>query len=77
MLTEQGKGLGEYLVQRHETIERFLHFIGADKTALEETEKIEHSLSTETVRQIMLLVQFMEQNQQWMAAFAAYKETWL
>jgi DtxR family Mn-dependent transcriptional regulator len=73
-LTAQGRGLGEYLVKRHETIERFLRFIGANRSVLEETEKIEHNLSTETVKQIMLLVQFMEENQQLMEAFTAYKQ---
>jgi len=74
-LTAQGRELGEYLVKRHETIERFLRFIGADRSVLEETEKIEHNLSTETVKQIMLMVQFMEQNQQLMEAFTAYKQS--
>jgi Mn-dependent DtxR family transcriptional regulator len=74
-LTAQGRELGEHLVKRHETIERFLRFIGADRSVLEETEKIEHNLSTETVKQIMLMVQFMEQNQQLMEAFTAYKKS--
>ncbi len=73
-LTGQGRELGEYLVKRHEAIERFLKIIGITRDILEETEKIEHSLSQETVEQIMLLVQFMEENQQWMEAYAAYKE---
>jgi len=73
-LTARGRELGEYLIKRHETIERFLRFIGADRSVLEETEKIEHSLSTETVKQIMLMVQFMEDNQQLMEAFTAYKQ---
>ena len=74
-LTAQGRELGEYLVKRHETIERFLRFIGASKSVLEETEKIEHNLSMETVKQIMLLVQFMEVNQQLMEAFIIYKQS--
>ena len=74
-LTAQGRELGEYLVKRHETIERFLRFIGASKSVLEETEKTEHNLSMETVKQIMLLVQFMEVNQQLMEAFIIYKQS--
>lgn len=76
-LTAQGRELGEYLVKRHETIERFLRFIGANGSVLEETEKIEHNLSSATVRQIMLLVQFIEENQQLMEAFTAYKQSLL
>jgi Mn-dependent DtxR family transcriptional regulator len=76
-LTEQGRELGEYLVERHETVERFLRFIGADRNILEETEKIEHNLSMDTVKQIMLLVQFMEESRQWMDAFTAYKKSFV
>ncbi len=75
-LTAQGRELGEYLVKRHETVERFLKIIGANRSILEETEKIEHSLSNETVKQIMLLVRFMEENREWIEAFAAYQKNW-
>jgi Mn-dependent DtxR family transcriptional regulator len=73
-LTIRGQELGEYLVKRHETIERFLKIIGANKSILEETEKIEHNLSAETVQQIMLLVRFMEKNREWLEAFAAFQQ---
>jgi Mn-dependent DtxR family transcriptional regulator len=61
-LTEQGKHLGEYLLNRHSTIEEFFRIIGVTEGVLEETEKIEHNLSHQAVGQISILVQFLKEN---------------
>lgn len=61
-LTEDGKQIGYYLLNRHETIEKFLRLIGVKNSILEETEKIEHSINKETLEQIRKLVKFMEKN---------------
>lgn len=61
-LTEQGKQIGEYLLKRHATIEEFFRIIGVTDGILEETEKIEHHLSRQTVNQIAVLVQFLQAN---------------
>lgn len=55
--TEQGRETGEFLLRRHETIEKFLRMIGVVNYILEDTEKIEHSISEETYKQIRLFVQ--------------------
>lgn len=47
-LTEKGREKGSYLIYRHLVISGFLHLIGVCNE-LEETEKIEHFLSPETV----------------------------
>jgi len=60
--TDLGRETGEYLLRRHETIEKFLMMIGVSKNILEDTEKIEHNISDETYKKIMILLQFMEQN---------------
>lgn len=54
--TEKGMEIGEYLLKRHETIEEFLKMIGVTKNILRDTEKIEHSISDETFKQILSLV---------------------
>lgn len=54
-LSAAGKKTAEYLLYRHETIERFLTLIGSEN-ALKETELIEHFLSPETVRAIEKLL---------------------
>ena len=61
-LTEQGRAAGAYLLRRHRIIEAFLRLIGVDKGILEETEKIEHSISAQTLERISMLVEFLTQN---------------
>ncbi len=60
-LTELGKTTGAYLVQRHETIEGFLRFLGSE-SPLEETELIEHSLSPSTVNSLRCVLAYLEAN---------------
>ncbi|MGI5921771.1 MAG: transcriptional regulator MntR [Syntrophomonadaceae bacterium] len=61
-LTDNGKEIGKYLLKRHATIEEFLKIIGVTDGILEETEKIEHHLSPQTIDQIYILVQFLKVN---------------
>lgn len=63
--TPQGLALGSYLLRRHQALERFLTLIGVTSVALEETEKIEHNISEETLKRLEILAQFMENNPQW------------
>ncbi len=73
-LSKKGRGHGQYLLNRHETLERFLAIIGVKEQLLEETEKIEHYISPETIEKIMLLVEFMENNPEWMQSFNGFKD---
>ncbi len=62
ILTDKGRELGAYLLQRHTVIERFLALIGVEeKIILEETEKIEHYISYETVESIKILLHLFEE----------------
>lgn len=61
-LSESGQLLGEYLLYRHEIIDKFLHMLGVEEGILEETEKIEHNLSKETVNKISCLVNFWKEH---------------
>ena len=50
-LTEKGREIAERVYERHTIISKFLMAIGVDeKTALEDSCKIEHDLSEETFR---------------------------
>ncbi len=60
-LTGEGERVGEFLLHRHKTIETFLLSIGGGKTALRETEMIEHHISINTLRNIEMLNEFFEQ----------------
>jgi Mn-dependent DtxR family transcriptional regulator len=57
-LTDEGKNLGKYLIERHLIIEKFLELLNIKDNILEETEKIEHTLSPDTIDKIKLLVDF-------------------
>ena len=72
-LSKKGSEHGQYLLKRHETLERFLAIIGVKEQLLEETEKIEHYISPETIGKIMLLIKFMENDSEWLQAFNDFK----
>jgi Mn-dependent DtxR family transcriptional regulator len=51
MLKEEGKKAGESLLRRHKIIEEFLKLMGvSEDKILEETEKVEHTISSSTVK---------------------------
>lgn len=70
--TELGREVGEYLLKRHETIEKFLTMLGVINNTLEDTEKIEHSISEETYKCITLFFQFMQNNQEWIKEYKLF-----
>jgi len=51
-LTDEGLKLGQYLVFRHDTVHRLLCHINKTDNELEQTEKIEHFLNKDTVKNI-------------------------
>ncbi|MBS3976764.1 MAG: DtxR family transcriptional regulator [Syntrophomonadaceae bacterium] len=71
-LTKTGASLGADLLWRHEAVARFLQILGVTEGLLEETEKIEHSLSCGTVERMIFLVEFLKDNQEWEAAYAKF-----
>ncbi len=62
ILTDKGRELGAYLLERHAVIEKFLRLIGVGEAIiLEETEKMEHYLSIETVESIKILLRLFDE----------------
>ncbi|HWT27432.1 MAG TPA: metal-dependent transcriptional regulator [Mobilitalea sp.] len=61
-LTESGKEIGKFLLNRHNIIENFLQNIGVKEDTLAETELIEHTVTSETLHKINLYNKFLEQN---------------
>ena len=59
-LTADGSSYGEYLLYRHNTVEKFLKTIGVKKNILAETEKIEHVLSKDTFERIEYFIEIIE-----------------
>ncbi len=62
-LTETGEKTGAALLNRHMIIEEFLQLIGSPN-ALEETELIEHSLSSSTVENLRSLINYFKSDPQ-------------
>lgn len=60
ILTERGREIGEYLLQRHQIIEEFLRTIGITDNLLVETELIEHNISPGTLLHIDMLRRFFD-----------------
>ncbi|MPW25552.1 DtxR family transcriptional regulator [Alkalibaculum sp. M08DMB] len=59
LLTEKGREIGAYLLNRHDIVEQFLTLISSE-IPIEETELIEHSLSPETIAHLNTLIEFFK-----------------
>lgn len=74
-LTEKGRMLGSRLLKRHNIIESFLRIIGVSEAGiLEETEKIEHTISDQTVKCFQDYVEFLKHNEHIIEEFEAYRQ---
>ena len=61
LLTDEGRITGDYLLQRHNTLERFFTMLRSPRP-LEEAELVEHMLGDLTVLEIKVLMEFFIQN---------------
>jgi Mn-dependent DtxR family transcriptional regulator len=74
LLKDAGVEKGQWLLRRHNTIEAFLRLLEIpEKTILEETEKIEHTIDAETIKCFEEYVNFIKDNPQIIAKFNTYK----
>jgi len=61
MMHEKGKEIGAALFKRHNIIEEFLRLVGiAEEQILQETEKIEHTISNQTLQKFEMLIDFFK-----------------
>lgn len=76
ILEESGKKLGEALLNRHITIENFLRMLNIPEAEiLNETEKIEHTISEKTAKCFQDFVEFMESNPSIVEEFKNYRNS--
>ncbi|AIS53223.1 transcriptional regulator MntR [Thermoanaerobacter kivui] len=61
-LTEKGKEMGKFLLERHSIIETFLKNLGVKEELLVQTELIEHNISKDTLERIKLFNKFLSRN---------------
>lgn len=74
ILQDSGKKLGQLLLNRHNVIENFLRILDVpESNILNETEKIEHTISKQTTACFQDFVEFMENNPNILAEFKSYR----
>lgn len=73
-LTDEGKEIGRFLLERHNIIAQFLINIGVEDEVLIETELIEHVISSDTVYKIDMLNRFISSEETVPEKFKKYKE---
>lgn len=73
-LTEKGAALGKLLLERHSSVELFLKNLGVAENCLDDTERMEHILSDETLRRFTLFNRFLAENPDFAAEFAAFAD---
>ncbi len=61
-LTENGREIGRFLLERHNIIQEFLNNLGVSEDILVETELIEHYVSVTTLNRIGLFNKFLIKN---------------
>jgi Mn-dependent DtxR family transcriptional regulator len=73
-LTEEGKRIGDFLLQRHMLIESLLSKIGIKETLLRDTEMIEHNISMEALEKIQIFNDFLENNPDILKRYQDYRK---
>lgn len=74
-LTQKGMLKGSMLLMRHNIVESFLKSLGVSKGILEETEKIEHTISKETLECIVNYLSFLKDNPDIEKKFKIYRNS--
>jgi DtxR family transcriptional regulator, Mn-dependent transcriptional regulator len=81
LLTQQGRELGEFLLNRHNIIQRFLEIIAIDNKAKEniliETELIEHNISAGTLLNLKILNEFFHEKPELINMFKEFKTSYM
>lgn len=59
-LTEAGEEAGQYLLYRHDVLQKFLCLLNDSEDELEQVEKIEHFLNKKTIENLDVLIKNMQ-----------------
>lgn len=74
LLSDKGRQTGQALLERHCIIEDFLKMLGITEGVLEETEKIEHTISSRTVNCLADFVSFFKNRPKVIREFEKYRK---
>lgn len=72
-LTDNGREIGKYLLERHNVLEAFLRMLASGNSLLIETELIEHSVSPATLHNIKIFNEFFVCNPDVVKKFEDFK----
>lgn len=75
-MTENGRELGKFLLDRHNILEIFLKYLGVGDSILIETELIEHNITATTLQKINCLNSFFKDDSSFLQSFEAYKKNY-
>jgi DtxR family Mn-dependent transcriptional regulator len=75
VLSDSGREIGEFLLERHRIIEDFLKLLGCGEDVLVQTELIEHNINTSTVENLKILNDFFESNKEIADKYREYKKS--
>jgi len=73
VLSDDGKEIGEFLLERHKVIEDFLKLLGCEDDVLIQTELIEHNINSSTVENLKILNSFFTDNKEISDIYNEYK----
>ena len=74
ILTDDGKNMGKYLLKRHNIIEGFFKVLGISDGVLEQTEKVEHTISNETVDYMEDFISFIQERPEIISDFDLFRK---
>lgn len=74
ILTDEGKKMGKYLLNRHNIIEGFFKVLGISDGLLEQTEKVEHTISNETVEYLQDFINFIQKRPDVISDFDVFRK---
>jgi Mn-dependent DtxR family transcriptional regulator len=74
ILSESGKKIGEYLLERHNIIENFLRILSCEDDLLQQTELIEHNISSSTVYKLDTLTSYFQTNEELLDDFRNFQK---
>lgn len=74
LLTDKGRTTGKYLLKRHNIIEGFFKVLGISDNVLEQTEKVEHTISNETVEYMEDFISFIQERPEIIRDFDLFRK---
>ena len=76
-MTETGREIGKFLLERHRILEIFLKNLGAGDSILIETELIEHNVTADTLRKIECLNSYFDSYPEFRQSFEEFRKNYV